>query len=86
MVGKEREVSDKSSVEKGSKVSESEHSDLIVGSSRSDLISAGVCCGNDEEGEEEEDEKDRMNQVASAEVIEMIQKIVVKTTKEMMRW
>lgn len=83
-MGKEREVSDRSSVENGSKVSESDGSDLIAGISGSDLISVGFCCGDEEE--EEEDDKDKTSQEASAEVMEMVQKIAVNTPKEIMRW
>ena len=75
-------MSDRSSVEKGSKVSESEGSGLIAGTADSDLISAGGCCGKEDE---EEEDKDNVNQVTSAETMEMNQRTAVNTTKEMMR-
>ena len=49
----------------------------------------GFWCGVEVEGEEDveddEDDKVRMSHETSAEVMEMIQNMVVNTTKEMMR-
>lgn len=73
-------MSDRSPVEKGSKVSESEGSVLTAGIGDSDSILAGFCRGGEEEVE------NRMSQEARAEVMEMIQSMAVNTTKEMMRW
>lgn len=53
-------MSDKSSVENGSKVSESEGSDLIERFSDPDLMPpAGVCCRDEDEGDD--DDKDRIH-------------------------
>lgn len=71
-------MSDRSSVENGSKLSESECSDLTEGIVDSDWIPAGFV--------DEDEDKDRTSQEASAEVMEMIQSTRVNTTKEMMRW
>lgn len=91
MVGKEREVSDKSPVEKGSKVSESEEGSVLTvgrteGSGFGEM--GGIFVGG-EEGEEDDDDGKKassVSQVTRAEAMEIIQSVVVKSAKEMMRW